>query len=574
MLTSLGIKNLAIIPEAEFDPSKGLNVISGETGAGKTLLIDAISLIMGSKASKALVGNESDEAFVEAVFDLSDMKDKEFSGLLKEYEIEPEDDTLIISRKVTREGKSSARINNKTVVLSVLKEVSSCLIDIHGQHDTQKIFDDKYHITLLDTFGAEEVGEARKVYLELLDEYKNIYSEIKKLSKSPEETARRKEYLEFAVKEITNAGFKPGEDTKLKELKKRYQSNMALAVEINNADCMLNGSDNEMSAAAMVQSACNSYKKLSDADSAHKDIFDRLENITLELQSIASEVASLRSGLDFSPEKMDEIDNRLSDLYSLEAKYGDSIEEINEFKESAEKELELIEKSADILKELRQKRSEVEQKLLSAAEKLTDKRREAAKTLSEAATVKSERLVTINVSKGGEDLEMPDAVFSVDFKRRPKEKFFSLHGIDDVSFMFSANIGHEPRALSETASGGEASRIMLAIKTVLSRFDTIPTLIFDEIDTGVSGKAANGIAHKLKSISKDIQVLCVSHTAQIAAGADSNFLLSKSVKDGVTGTSCQRLKEQEVVKEVARLLSGDTADESVKLAEQLIKSYR
>ena len=562
MLTSLGIKNLAIIPEAEFDPSKGLNVISGETGAGKTLLIDAISLIMGSKASKALVGNESDEAFVEAVFDLSDMKDKEFSGLLKEYEIEPEDDTLIISRKVTREGKSSARINNKTVVLSVLKEVSSCLIDIHGQHDTQKIFDDKYHITLLDTFGAEEVGEARKVYLELLDEYKNIYSEIKKLSKSPEETARRKEYLEFAVKEITNAGFKPGEDTKLKELKKRYQSNMALAVEINNADCMLNGSDNEMSAAAMVQSACNSYKKLSDADSAHKDIFDRLENITLELQSIASEVASLRSGLDFSPEKMDEIDNRLSDLYSLEAKYGDSIEEINEFKESAEKELELIEKSADILKELRQKRSEVEQKLLSAAEKLTDKRRETAKTLSEAICTELK------------DLEMPDAVFSVDFKRRPKEKFFSLHGIDDVSFMFSANIGHEPRALSETASGGEASRIMLAIKTVLSRFDTIPTLIFDEIDTGVSGKAANGIAHKLKSISKDIQVLCVSHTAQIAAGADSNFLLSKSVKDGVTGTSCQRLKEQEVVKEVARLLSGDTADESVKLAEQLIKSYR
>ena len=562
MLTSLGIKNLAIIPEAEFDPSKGLNVISGETGAGKTLLIDAISLIMGSKASKALVGNESDEAFVEAVFDLSDMKDKEFSGLLKEYEIEPEDDTLIISRKITREGKSTARINNKTVVLSVLKEVSSCLIDIHGQHDTQKIFDDKYHITLLDTFGAEEVGEARKVYLELLDEYKNIYSEIKKLSKSPEETARRKEYLEFAVKEITNAGFKPGEDTKLKELKKRYQSNMALAVEINNADCMLNGSDNEMSAAAMVQSACNSYKKLSDADSAHKDIFDRLENITLELQSIASEVASLRSGLDFSPEKMDEIDNRLSDLYSLEAKYGDSIEEINEFKESAEKELELIEKSADILKELRQKRSEVEQKLLSAAEKLTDKRREAAKTLSEAICTELK------------DLEMPDAVFSVDFKRRPKEKFFSLHGIDDVSFMFSANIGHEPRALSETASGGEASRIMLAIKTVLSRFDTIPTLIFDEIDTGVSGKAANGIAHKLKSISKDIQVLCVSHTAQIAAGADSNFLLSKSVKDGVTGTSCQRLKEQEVVKEVARLLSGDTADESVKLAEQLIKSYR
>ena len=562
MLTSLGIKNLAIIPEAEFDPSKGLNVISGETGAGKTLLIDAISLIMGSKASKALVGNESDEAFVEAVFDLSDMKDKEFSGLLKEYEIEPEDDTLIISRKITREGKSSARINNKTVVLSVLKEVSSCLIDIHGQHDTQKIFDDKYHITLLDTFGAEEVGEARKVYLELLDEYKNIYSEIKKLSKSPEETARRKEYLEFAVKEITNAGFKPGEDTKLKDLKKKYQSNMALAVEINNADCMLNGSDNEMSAAAMVQSACNSYKKLSDADSAHKDIFDRLENITLELQSIASEVASLRSGLDFSPEKMEEIDNRLSDLYSLEAKYGDSIEEINEFKESAEKELELIEKSADILKELRQKRSEVEQKLLSAAEKLTDKRREAAKTLSEAICMELK------------DLEMPDAVFSVDFKRRPKEKFFSLHGIDDLSFMFSANMGHEPKALSETASGGEASRIMLAIKTILSRFDTIPTLIFDEIDTGVSGKAANGIAHKLKSISKDIQVLCVSHTAQIAAGADSNFLLSKSVKDGITGTSCQRLKEQEVVKEVARLLSGDTADESVKLAEQLIKSYR
>lgn len=562
MLTSLAIKNLAIIPEAEFDPSKGLNVISGETGAGKTLLIDAISLIMGAKASKTLVGNDADEAFVEAVFDISDMKDKEFSALLDEYEIKPEEDTLIISRKITREGKSTARINNKTVVLSVLKEVSSCLIDIHGQHDTQKIFDEKYHITLLDTFGDKKVSEAKKIYLDLLDEYRSIYSEIKKLSKSPEETARRKEYLEFAVKEITAAGFKPGDDLKLKELKKRYQSNMALAVEINNADYMLNGGDNEMSAVSMVQSACNSYKKLAETDSAHKDIFDRLENITLELQSIAAEVSSLRSGLDFSPEKMDELDNKLSELYTLESKYGNTIEEINAFKDSAEKELDLIEKSADILKELRSKRSEVEKKLLAAAEELTGKRREAAKLLSEAICTELK------------DLEMPDAVFSVDFKRRPKEKFFSLHGIDDLSFMFSANMGHEPKALSETASGGEASRIMLAIKTILSRFDTIPTLIFDEIDTGVSGKAANGIAHKLKAISKDIQVLCVSHTAQIAAGADSNYLLSKSVKDGISSTCCSKLCEEEVVKEVARLLSGDMAEESVKLAEQLIKSYR
>lgn len=562
MLTSLGIKNLAIIPQAEFDPSKGLNVISGETGAGKTLLIDAISLIMGAKASKALVGNESDEAFVEAVFDLSDMKDKAFSELLEEYEISPEDDTLIISRKITREGKSSARINNKTVVLSVLKELSSCLIDIHGQHDTQKIFDEKYHITLLDTFGSGKVAEAKAVYLELLDEYKSIYGEIRKLTRSPEETARRKEYLEFAVKEITAAAFKPGEDIKLKELKKKYQTNMALAVEINNADAMLNGSDNEMSALAMVQSAYNSFRKLSEADSSHKELFERLENISLELQSAASEISSLRSGLDFSPEKMDETDNRLSELYTLESKYGDSIEEINAFKDSAAEELELIEKSADILKELKAKRTKVEQKLLSTAEELTAKRKEAAELLSEA------------ICSELKDLEMPDAVFSVDFKRRPKEKFFSLHGIDDVSFMFSANIGHEPRALSETASGGEASRIMLAVKTVLSKFDTIPTLIFDEIDTGVSGMAANGIAHKLKAISKDIQVLCVSHTAQIAAGADSNYLLSKSVRDGVAGTSCTKLDEQGVVREVARLLSGDMAEESVKLAEQLIKSYR
>ena len=561
MLVRLEIRDFAVISNIVFEPGKGLNVISGETGAGKSLIVDAIGLIMGAKASRNLIRTGSPSAFAEAVFDCSDLNDDEFRKILSDNGIEDDDGMLIVSRTVYDSGKSVARVNGTGVTNSVLKDISAMLVDIHGQHDTQAIFDESTHVKLLDRFAGEKCVKLHKEYVKSLQEFKDLVIRIKEISSSPDYLERRRDYLEFAVNEIESAGFKDGEEEELHDTKKKLSQNEALFESLKNAGDLLNTETNYQSPVQSVNQASRELLKASQNDESLKEIAERAQALALELDALASDVDKVLSDRSYDEGLKERTEQRIGLLYELKAKYGATIADINKFATESKAELDAIAKNKDILQELKKQRTVKEKELLDLAEKLSSERKVCAKKLEKAIT------------KELSDLEMPDAIFEVSFVRREKAKFFSMSGIDDISFRFSANPGQQVRPLSAIVSGGEASRIMLAIKNVLSRVDLIPTLIFDEIDTGVSGKASLAIANKLKAIASDHQVLCVTHTAQIAAASDRGFVLTKKVAGGNTETVCTVLEGAGKTGEVSRLLSGSDSESSLRLAEDLIKSF-
>ena len=561
MLVRLEIRDFAVISNIVFEPYKGLNVISGETGAGKSLIVDAISLILGAKASRNLIRTGSPSAFAEAVFDCSYVTDEEFKKILSDNGIEDDDGMLIISRTVYDSGKSVARVNGTGVTNAILKDISSRLIDIHGQHDTQAIFDESTHVKLLDRFAGEKCVKLHSDYVKSLQEFKDLVLRIKEISSSPDYLERRRDYLEFAVNEIEAAGFKDGEEEELHETKKKLTQNEVLFESLKNAGDLLNTENNYQSPVQSVNQASRELLKASQSDESLKDIAARAQALALDLDALASDIDKVLTDRNYDEGLKERTEQRIGLLYELKAKYGATVSDINKFAADSKAELDAIEKNKDILQELKKQRTIKEKELLDLAEKLSSERKEYAKKLEKAIT------------KELSDLEMPDAIFEVSFVRREKAKFFSMAGIDDISFRFSANPGQQVRALSAIVSGGEASRIMLAVKNVLSRVDLIPTLIFDEIDTGVSGKASLAIANKLKAIASAHQVLCVTHTAQIAAASDKGFVLTKKVSNGNTETVCTVLDGEGKTKEVSRLLSGSDTESSIRLACDLIKSF-
>lgn len=561
MLVRLEIRDFAVISNIVFEPGKGLNVISGETGAGKSLIVDAISLILGAKASRNLIRTGCSSCFAEAVFDCSSIKDNDFRQVLSDNGIEDDDGMLIISRTVYDSGKSVARVNGTGVTNSVLRAVSSMLVDIHGQHDTQAIFDENTHVKLLDRFAGGKCIELHNEYVKRLQEYKALVLRIKEISSSPDYLDRRREYLEFAVNEIDTAAFKDGEEESLYGTKKKISQNEVLFTSLNNARSFLSSDSSYQSPVQAVDQASRELMKAAQTDGSLNEIAERARALSLELDALSSDVDKVLSERDYDEGLKERTEQRIGLLYELKAKYGATIADINRFASDSKKELEAIEKNRDILQDLKKERTVKEKELLELAEDLSSERKKHALQLEKAIT------------KELADLEMPNAVFEVSFARREKAKFFSLSGIDDISFRFSANPGQEVRPLSAIISGGEASRIMLAVKNVLSRVDLIPTLIFDEIDTGVSGKASLAIANKLKAIASAHQVLCVTHTAQIAAASDRGFVLTKNVVSGNTETVCTVLDGRKKISEVSRLLSGSDSESSLRLAEDLIGSF-
>ncbi|MCQ2515684.1 MAG: DNA repair protein RecN [Saccharofermentans sp.] len=560
MLTRLEIRSFAVIDEAVFCPVHGLNVVSGETGAGKSLLIDAIGLILGQKASKSIIRDGKDSAYVEAVFSYCNPV---IDSILNDNGIPIDDDTLIVSRTIGRDGRSVARINGTTVILSVLKEIISELIDIHGQNDTSRLFDTKFHIDMLDRFGGEKVRNQLNLYTSKLKEYKEITSEYKRVMDLLNSSSTRVDYLEYAIKEISDAKFVDGEEEDLINKKKLISAlarNSRLIEEARNYIC---GQDsNGFTAASRLSEALRTIKKISEFDSSYSDFIQRLENLSLEVEALSYDYEKNASDNCFSPDEASRIEKRIGLLYELQSKYGKTINEINDFASKAQIELDEINNANDRSNELKLKRRECEKELLEVATCLSNCRKEFASILAQ------------DITSELNELEMPNAKFYVDFKTRDKDKFFNLKGIDEVTFMFSSNPGQAPSNLALTASGGEASRIMLAIKNILSNSDTVPTLIFDEIDTGVSGRASLAIAHKLHSIGKSHQVLCVSHTAQLACAADGNFLIAKSTDGNNTFTNITTLDSESKVEEVSRLLSGTSNKESIELARELISEFR
>ncbi|MBP5654007.1 MAG: DNA repair protein RecN [Clostridiales bacterium] len=556
MLIRLEISDFAVISNVVFEPKAGLNVITGETGAGKSLLVDAIGLIMGDKSSRNLIRAGSDKAVVEAVFDVSDINDKDFCKTLADNGITTEDNLLILRRTVYDNGRTIARICGSTVNVSTLREVTSYLVEIHGQYDTQKIFDDKYHTELLDRFAGDKTLKLLDEYRTMLEKYKQTVHEIKILKASPEKIKQRREYLEYVVAEIDKAAFAKDEEEKLFADKKKAEDYKAFAEDITRAQDLTSGAaDNSATASRLIS-------KIAMTDKDMSELAQRFENIDLELRALSDDINRKCSELSYDEEKIKYINSRIGLLFDLKSKYGSTIDEINAFRDKCAEELSNLDNDKERYAKLRAELSSLEKDLIEVSAKLSESRHKAA--------VKLEKAIVKELS----DLEIPKAEFVVNFEERPREKFFSASGTEDISFLFSANPGLPPRPLSDTASGGEASRIMLAVKNILTAADSTPTLIFDEIDTGISGAAANGIADKLKSISKLHQVLCVTHTAQIAACADNNYVAGKNFKGNTTSTELFKADADAKVREVSRMLSGSSGEESINLAKKLIDSYK
>ncbi len=532
MLTSLKIENVAIIESAAIEFGCGLNVLTGETGAGKSIVIDSINAILGERTSRDIIRTGAQSAKVYAVFEDVNAKVRKF---LDENGIDCEDGVLIINRTLSREGKNVCRLNGAPVTVSMLREIGSELIDIHGQHDNQALLSPEKHCGFVDSFAgnAEIIADYREKYGRLCE----VRSKLKKLTTDESSKSQRIDFLTYQIDELEKAEITPGERDELKAKKTLINNSQKVIESLNVAYESLKADG------AGIDMITDAESEISDASAYMEALGEASEKITdirYELEDIAETVRDAMSEVDFDQSELEEIDERLDLLYRLSKKYGNTEEEMLEYLEKAKTELDNIAFSEEKVKELQKQEKEALSETEAAAKKLTESRKAAGEKLSEA------------ICSELEFLDMPNVRFVV----KCDDIGLTENGKDEIEFLISANVGEEPKPLAKIASGGELSRIMLAIKNVLAEADGVDTMIFDEIDTGVSGRAAQKIAMKLRSASKGRQVICVTHLAQIAAQGDVHLYISKSVSDGKTYTNIKSLIEEDRVAEIARIMGG------------------
>lgn len=532
MLTSLKIENVAIIESAAIEFGCGLNVLTGETGAGKSIVIDSINAILGERTSRDIIRTGAQSAKVYAVFEDVNERVRNF---LDENGIDCEDGVLIINRTLSREGKNVCRINGAPVTVSMLREIGGELIDIHGQHDNQSLLSPEKHCGFVDSFAgnADLIADYREKYGRLCE----IRSKLKKLTTDESSKSQRIDFLTYQIDELEKAEITIGERDELKARKSLINNSQKVIESLNIAYEALKadgaGIDMITDAESEIANASAYMETLGEAS-------EKITDIRYELEDIAETVRDAMTEVDFDPSELEDIDERLDLLYRLSKKYGDTEEEMLEYLEKARVELDNIAFSEERVKELQKQEKEALVETETAACKLTESRKTAGEKLSNA------------ICSELEFLDMPNVRFVV----KCNDIGLTENGKDEIEFLISANAGEEPKPLAKIASGGELSRIMLAIKNVLAETDGVDTMIFDEIDTGVSGRAAQKIAMKLRSASKGRQVICVTHLAQIAAQGDVHLYISKSVSDGKTYTNIKSLIEEERVAEIARIMGG------------------
>ncbi len=556
MLSNLKISNIAIIKEAVVDFDNGLNVLTGETGAGKSIIIDAINAILGERTSRELIRTGSNNAEVSAYFE--DISDNVVS-ILDDIGVSSEEDrTLLISRKISSDGKNSCKINGVSVTVSLLKKLGQSLINVHGQLDNHNLLNEELHYTYIDSFAENQ--DIKNDYYNSYNEYNQCKKLYESLITDKGEKARRIDLLSYQINEIEDADIKIGEWEELENRKKVLQNAEQLLSLVNNALEIFEGNDNFNGVSDMFNTASTSLIKASLIDDSLNNISDTVADMSYNVNDCISELKDFVYGFDINPAELDEIEDRLSILFKLSKKYGSTEEEILEFLDKAKQELNEITFSD-------KKKEELYAELDAKHKELTLK----ARLLSENRKKYGD--IFINAVK--DELTFLD-MSSISFKIVQNNKTFDETGADEIYFLISANAGEEPKPLAKIASGGELSRIMLAIKNVLASKDNIQTLIFDEVDTGVSGRAAQKIGIKLKEVSKNRQVFCVTHLAQIACFADNHFLISKSEKDNKTYTSVTNLDYDGKIKELARIIGGieatqlsqDTAAEMIENAKK------
>ena len=541
MLLHLHVKNLALIDEAEVDFTEGLNILTGETGAGKSILIGSINLALGQKASKSMIREHAEYAFVELVFEAGERTAEK----LKQMDIFPDDGQVIISRKLTG-NRSICKINGETCTVSMVKQAAFYLLDIHGQHEHQSLLYPEKQMEILDAYGKEEIQEKREQVQKDYETYKALRKELEQYEIDEEQKKRRMDFLAFEISEIEDAKLKVGEDEEL-EAQYRKMINAKRITESLSEVYELTGYEREGSS-EQIGRAVRQLSQVSELDDDLKGIYETLNDIDALLSDFNRELSSYLSGFQFSQEEFLETEERLNLLNHLKSKYGASIEAVLEYKQEKEEEYEALEHFEQNQAELKRKIEEQETVLQKQCECLTKSRKKWAKSLEK------------EIIEGLQELNFLDVAFEIVFEEKAE---FSSNGKDSICFFISTNPGEPKRELQKVVSGGELSRIMLAIKTILADKDEKETLIFDEIDTGISGKTAWKVSEKMAVIAKSHQVLCITHLPQIAAQADSHFLIEKSVKELETQTKIWRLDEEKSVEELARMLGGESITETV-----------
>lgn len=551
MLRTLSIENIAVIEKAKIDFDGGFNVLTGETGAGKSIVVDSINAVLGERTSKELVRTGSDFAFVSAFFENINAT---VYGELEKLGYTPEDDgSLLITRRISKDGRSSCRINGMPATVSVLHTLGKALVNIHGQHDSQSLLDPEQHYKFIDMLSGD--SSVLSDYKAAFSRFLSVRRELKALTAAADSADKNTELLEYQIKELEEADIKIGEAQALNARKKVMDSAEKAAKAYSSALEAVNGDDENPGAESLLQSALESVVRFSELSPEIKKAAALLENAVDEIADAKSVIGGELSVLDFDPREREEIEERLDELFRLGKKYGDGEEKMLAYLDNAKRKLNSIVNNEEELEKLNDEYDKAYADVLAAAEKLTALRKKTAQKFAE--DVKNQLAY----------LDMPKINFTVDFKKG----IMSSAGLDKIEFLISANPGEEPKPLVKIASGGELSRIMLGIKSILAYNDTVDTLIFDEIDTGVSGRASQKIGLKLKEVSKNTQVICVTHSAQIASNADSHFLISKDISGDRTFTSVTLLNRSQRRNELARIMGGlEITDAMLNSAEELL----
>ncbi len=550
MLQNLHVKNLALIDETEVEFGPGLNILSGETGAGKSIIIGSINLALGEKVQKEMLRDNGESALVELIFFVEDADTIE---AIRALDIEMEDDTVILSRKITG-GRAIGRINGEAVSASKMKAVASLLIDIHGQHEHQSLLSKKKHLEILDTFAKETLGDKKEKLAQCYQEYRKLKDELEHANLDGEERAREVSFLEYEVKEIEDAQLMVGEDEELEAVFRKYSNGKKIMDAVGAANAAT--SEDDESASERIGRALRELSSVSGYDERVKEMEEQLTEIDNLLSDFNHELASYLSDEEFDEETFYETEKRLDLINHLKSKYGNTIADILKYCEEKAERIAVLNDYDAYLAGLQKNVSEKEKQLEQLSKKVSDIRKKESKKLTES--IKNALL----------DLNFLDVQFTMEFA----ETDYTANGIDDAQFLISTNPGEPVKPLGKVASGGELSRIMLAIKTVMAS-DKIGTLIFDEIDSGISGRTAQMVSEKMNVLGRSHQIICITHLPQIAAMADSHFLIEKSVENQATVSKIHKLTDEESVEELARMLGGveitDTVLENAREMKQM-----
>lgn len=540
MLELLHIENIAIIEAADIEFAPGFNALTGETGAGKSIVIDSLSAVLGQRTSRELIRTGAEKAFVSAAF--SGMAPE----LTEELGIQPEaDGTLLLQREIQTDGKNVCRVNGRPVTVGQLRALGARLLNIHGQHDGQQLLDEEQHIVYLDSFGRVE--SLAITYAEKYKNFTDIRRQIGALQMDEAEKARRVDTLQYQIEELRRAKLTPGEEEELTARRGMLRNAEKFLDAVAGADYALNGDDSGGGALSALRQAQDALGGVRHLDDAFGQLYERLGEAYSEVYDIAATVEDKRGELDVSPGELDRVESRMDLLYRLKKKYGATVEDMLDYQARCEAELAQIEDAGDTLVRLEQALSKAEKEARQAAQALSDARKAAADRL------------TAQILTELQQLDMGKIRFVVNFAEKPLDS----DGMDTVRFLMSANVGEELRPIHKIASGGELARIMLAMKNVLSEQDHVGTMVFDEVDTGVSGRAAQKVAEKMARISRRKQVLCVTHLPQLAAMADTHFSVEKGERGGRTYTEVRRLDREQRRRELARLTGGSHVSQTM-----------